>query len=279
MNKIKKFLTILVVIYALFFQNTVLAKTINFAVASDIHYKTSNDSNTIQEKALNGFIDRVNENNYDFVIFLGDNIDKSKQKELESFLNKIKLIKTPYYLVMGNKDVHKISGLDKKDYLAIVSKHNKYQKKATNNYAFKPTSDVTVIVLDSVSSGMPTNHGIFSKTTLSWLDETLEKNKRKKVLIFQHVPYLPPYEKEGHSILEKQEYKAILSKHKNILGVISGHYHKEGFAYDGSGVGHYCAPALSESPFYYVDAQVKYTKPLIFKGRNFKIDGTVKPAI
>lgn len=279
MNKIKKLLTILAVTVALFIPNVVIAKTINFAIASDINYKISNDGNTLQEKVLNGFIDRVNENNYDFVIFLGDNIDKSKQKELESFLNKIKAIKTPYYLVMGNKDVHKISGLDKKDYLTIVSKHNKYQKKATNNYTFRPTADLTVIVLDSVSSGMPTNHGIFNKKTLSWLDTTLEKNKRRKVLIFQHIPYLPPYEKEGYDILDKQEYKAVLSKHKNILAVISGHYHKEGFSYDGSGVGHYCAPALSEEPFYYVDAQVKYTKPLIFKGRNFKIDGTVKPAI
>lgn len=279
MKKIKKLLTIFVLGFALLGQNAVYAKTLNFAIASDIHYKTSNDGNTIQEKALNGFIDRVNENNYDFVIFLGDNIDRSKMKELGTFLNKIKAINVPYYLVMGNKDVHKISGLDKKVYLAEVSKHNKYQKNATNNYTFKPTSDITVVVLDSVSSGMPTNHGVFSKKTLSWLDETLEKNKRKKVLIFQHVPYLPPYEKEGYDILEKQEYKAILSKHKNILAVIGGHYHKESFAYDGSGVGHYCAPALSEEPFYYVDAQVKYTKPFIFRGRNFKMDGTVKPAI
>lgn len=279
MNKIKKLLTIFTIMIALFCQNSTQAKTLNFAIASDIHYKTSADGNTIQEKALNGFIDRVNENNYDFVIFLGDNIDKSKKKELESFLHKIKSIKSPYYLVMGNKDVHKISGLDKNDYLAIVSKQNKYQKRATNNYIFKPTTDITVIVLDSVSSGMPTNHGIFSAKTLSWLDNTLEKNKRKKVLIFQHVPYLPPYEKEGYDILEKQEYKAILSKHKNILAVISGHYHKEGFAYDGSNVAHYCAPALSEQPFYYVEGKIQYTKPLIFKGRNFKIDGIVKPAI
>ena len=139
MNKNKIILTIFALFFTLFSQSVAESKTINFAIASDIHYKTSNDGNTIQEKALNGFIDRVNENNYDFVIFLGDNIDKSKEKELDAFLKKIKTINTPYYLVMGNKDVHKISGLDKKVYLAEVSKHNKYQKNATNNYTFKPT--------------------------------------------------------------------------------------------------------------------------------------------
>ena len=77
------------------------AKTINFAVVSDVHYTviTDNDNKKYSNaaKALHGFVDRANENDYDFVIFLGDNIDKSKPQNLKGFLNIIRHIDTPYY--------------------------------------------------------------------------------------------------------------------------------------------------------------------------------------
>lgn len=277
--KISKSLLKAILCFALLLtaSNITIAKTINFAIASDIHYKTTTTP-TDNQKALNGFVSRMNENNYDFVIFLGDNIDKSKEKELVSFLNIIKQIKSPYYLVMGDKDVHKISGMDKKKYIEIVAKYNKNQKKTQSSYTFKPNKDITVIVLDSVSSGMQTTHGVISAKTLSWLDATLTKNKNKKVLIFQHVPYYEPYAKQAYDILDKQEYKAILSKHNNILAVISGHYHKE-FAKDDNGVIHYCVPALSENPYYYVESTLKYKKLPLQKAKNFTLNGVVKPAI
>lgn len=259
--------------------SSVFAKTLNFAIVSDVHYKASIDlEQTESAKALDGLIARINENKYDFVVFLGDNIDKSKVNELESFLTVLQKLKTPYYLVMGDKDVHKISGIDKRDYVKIVAKYNKNQKKTGNNYVFYPSNDVAMIVLDSVSSGMPTTHGVVSKKTLVWLDETLKANANKKVLIFQHVPYFAPYEKPSYEILEKQEYKAILTKHNNVFAVVSGHYHVE-FAKIDNGVVHYCVPALSEQPYYYVDSQLKYDKFILGKAKNFKLDGKLKPAI
>ena len=255
------------------------AKTLNFAIVSDVHYKTSADVEQKESaKALDGLISRLNESNYDFVVFLGDNIDKSKMNELESFLTVLKNLKTPYYLVMGDRDVHKISGMDKRDYVKIVAQYNKQQKKTGTNYVFYPTNDVAMIVLDSVSSGMPTTHGVVSKKTLIWLDETLKENAGKKVVIFQHVPYFAPYEKPEYEILEKQEYKAILTKHNNILAVVSGHYHKE-FAKLDDGVIHYCIPALSEAPYYFVDSTLKYDKSIFGKAKNFKLEGELKPAI
>lgn len=255
------------------------AKTIKFAVASDIHYKSPQGEELADSaKALNGFVSRMNENKYDFVVFLGDNIDKSRKNELESFLNIIKPIKYPYYLVMGNKDVHKISGLDKKVYNSIVSKHNKFQKKAQNNYYFNVNKDVVAIVLDSVSSGMPTTHGVISAKTSKWLDDTLTRFSKKQVIIFQHVPYFVPYEKDSYEILDKQEYKAILSKHSNVFAVISGHYHVEYLKQDGI-VTHYCVPALSESPYNYTEMTIEYNKKVFQQPKNFKIGTVLKPAI
>ncbi len=276
------FNTIAVLVCLFLLSNASYSKTLNFAIASDAHYLKDpavNSSLYAAPKALRGFVDRVNEKNYDFVIFLGDNIDKSNEETLQAFLKTTKKIKTPYYLVMGNHDVHKISGLDKKEYNLIVSKENKYQKKAENSYYFYPSSDVIVIVLDSVSSGMPSGHGVFSSKTLKWLDEVLSKNKNKKALIFQHIPYYAPYEKPEYEILEKPEYKAVISRHDNILAIFSGHYHKESLYKEDNGIYHICVPALSLEPYLYTEIELKYDKVPLLKGKNFKLDGKTLPAI
>ncbi len=285
MNTIKSiFYTCAVLLSILYLQSCpATAKNVKFAVTSDIHYTVATDADngkySNSTKALRGFVDRVNENDYDFVIFLGDNIDKSKPVNLRGFLNIIRHIKTPYYLVMGNRDVHKISGMSKEEYIKIVAQNNKYQKKFQNSYYFCPTNDLIVIVLDGVASGMPSEHGIFTTKTLKWLDEVLTKNKDKKALIFQHVPYKEPYESPEKQILEKNDYAAVIKHHNNILMICSGHYHKEFAQIDEKGVYHISVPALYAAPYYYYDMQVKYDKFPLRKAKNFKIDGTAKPAI
>lgn len=277
----------LFVLFSLFLLTSlsVDAKTVTFAVASDIHYSVFDNTGSKRDisdapKALQGFVDRVNENRYDFVVFSGDMIDKSNAKNLNGFLNVVSGIKrTPYYLVMGNHDVHKISGLSKLEYLAAVSKSNKYQKKAKESYTFSPSADILAVVLDGVSSGMPTAHGVFSAQTLLWLDEVLTKNKNKKVIIFQHVPYIEPYSNPSHEILDKSEYKAVLSRHDNVLMVVSGHYHKEGIFIDEKGVYHVSAPSLYQAPFYYDELVIKYDKLPCGEAKNFKLDGTQRPSI
>ena len=277
------FFKIFLCIAALFTGISVEAKTLNFAVASDIHYTKENaGQKSIGEKALNGFIDRVNENKYDFVIFLGDNIDKSNQESLTNFLKIAKKVKTPYYLVMGNHDVHKISGLDKKEYIKIVSKQNKYQRNKKASYYFYPKSDVIVIVLDGVSSGLPSNHGVFTQKTLKWLDETLTQNENKAAIIFQHVPLIEPYPDRTHNILEQEDYKATIHRHKNVVMVCSGHYHashKYGYKKDEKNVHHVSVPALFKEPYNYSDITVDYKHKLFSKPSDFKIDVQQKPAI
>lgn len=259
------------------FASPVFAKTLNFAVASDVHYTQKGNDNA--QKALNGFVTRMNENNYDFVIFLGDNIDKSKQENLESFLSVTKKIKSPYYFVLGDKDAHKISGIEKKDYLAQAAKTNRRQPKDKSSYYFQPDSQIMVVVLDNVSSGMPTTHGVFTQQTLLWLDEILTKNANKKVIIFQHVPYIQPYEKESHELLSPNDFRAVLSRHDNIISVISGHYHKEYSIKDAHKVTHINAPALYLEPYNYLEIKVDYDKPFLGKAKNFQITKVAKPAI
>ena len=275
----------LLITTALLFSSAAIcqAKTVTFAVASGTQYSTETNPNhknyTLGSKVLQGFVDRVNENNYDFVVFLGDNINKSQKNNLYGFLKKIKNIHSPYYLVMGDQDVHKISGISKPDYLQAVIEKNKYQTQKENSYVFYPDKEIAVIVLDNVSSAMPSTHGAFTEKTLKWLDTTLIKNKSKKVIIFQHVPYIEPYEKYSHSLLEKTDYAAIIKRHGNILAVISGHYNQDYMVKDEKGIYHICAPSMIETPFYYQEITVKYDKKAFSKAKNFELEKTLKPAI
>lgn len=259
------------------------AKEINIAVASDIHLsKTeSNGKRDLSNsyKALTGFVKRTKENDYNFVMFTGDVIDKSTPINAQYFFETIKGIDTPYYMVIGNHDAHKIAGMTKKEYLEIISANNPHQKKAKSSYYFYPTNDVIAIVIDGASSGMPCSHGIFNPDTLKWLDELLTKNKDKKAIIFQHFPLVEPSVAPSHDILNKNEYKAIINKHDNILIITSGHYHKEAYQKDENGIAHLSAPALYEAPYYYVHIKISYDKHPFSKAKNFKIWAEEKPAI
>ena len=268
----------LAIVFCFSLTNCAIAKSLNFAVSSDLEYSSNPDSRE-SANILNGFIDRVNENSYDFVVFLGDNIEKSNMDNLTGFLKAIKKIKCPYYLVMGNKDVHKISGIEKKEYLKAVSKYNHYQKDKSESYYFSPASGILVVVLDSVSSGMPTEHGVFTQRTLNWLDEVLTKNKNKKVIIFQHVPYMTPYDDYPKEILQKNEFRAVVGRHDNVLAIIAGHYKKELIQKGDDGITHICVPALSEEPYYYMNITLEYDQFLFFRGKNYRLKEDKLPAI
>lgn len=259
------------------------AKTLHFAVAADVHYSVEqnkdNKNYSDGAKALGGFVSRMNENNYDFVVFDGDNVVKSNEQNLKAFLQVVQNIKTPYYLVAGNRDTHKISGVAKPEYLKLVSRYNKNQKKAEMSYYFYPNSDIIAIVLDGVSTGMPSTHGVFNQKNLKWLDSVLEKNKNKKAIIFQHVPYYEPCDKPSYEILEKAEYTAVLRKHQNVFMIVSGHYHKDFRITDDYGVTHISVPALFEQPYNYTEIYVDYSKKPFSPMQDVRIHTTLKPAV
>lgn len=259
------------------------AKTLNFAVAADVHYNAEqnrdNKNYTNGAKALSGFVSRMNENNYDFVVFDGDNVSKSNLQNLKSFLTVVKDIKTPYYIVAGNRDTHKISGIAKPEYLKLINEYNKNQRNTEMSYYFYPNSDIIAIVLDGVSTGMPSTHGVFNQKNLKWLDNILEKNKNKQAIIFQHVPYYEPCDKPAYEILEKAEYTAILRKHKNVLMIVSGHYHKDFRITDEYGVTHISVPALFETPYNYTEINVNYNKKPFKPIQDIKIETVLKPAV
>ncbi len=258
------------------------AKTLTFSVGSDLHYSLISPNNTkknVSPKVLSCFIDRMNEEKPDFVVFLGSNIEKSKPEILTSFLERIKRIKRPYYIIAGNTDTYKYSGINREDFAKIISQHSKTQKKYNTNFYFKPTSDIVVIGLDSTSLAMPGNHGYFSTDTLTWLDEILTKYKNKKVILLQHVPYFEPVKDNSRNILNSLDYASVINKHSNILMIVSGHYHHFSIKEDSKDIYHISAPALIEPSYDYLRIKVTYDKLPLLKPGNFQVNVEKKPSL
>jgi predicted phosphodiesterase len=250
------------------------AKTIRFSVVSDINYEISakKSSETIRPALiLDGFAGRMNEENYDFVVFLGNSIVKSKKEHLTGFLNAVKKIKKPYYIVIGNNDSYKYSGVNREDFAKIISNNNRFQKRYKSNYYFYPTPDIIAVFLDSTSMGMYGRHGYFSDDTLKWFDNVLAKNKDKKAIVFQHVPILEPSDNSALNIINKKDYEAVLNKHNNVLSIISGHYRQFGMKQDGKGIYHISVPALSDKPYEYLVIEITYDKPVFSPTRNYSV--------
>lgn len=261
------------------------AKTLNFVLVTDIHYSvvtsdTKDNAKRDAAKVLCCFVERMKEQNPDFVVFLGDNVDKSKPEQIKAFMNDIHSIKSPYYLVVGNHDSYKYSGMGREDYAKLISSYNPHQRKYSANYVFYPSPDVAALILDSTSSGMPGTHGYFSENTLKWLDKTLAENKNKKVILFQHVPIVEPMKnKESHNILNAKEYREVVDKYDNIIMIASGHYHRFRAEEDEKGIYHVSVPELYNAPYEYLQVQIKYAKKPFQKAKNFKFDGAIKQAL
>lgn len=269
------FKKILIILF-LFFSFTGIshAKALKFAQIADVHYKLDETSNSKQ--SLKWAIDELNKiNDLDFVIFLGDNIDKSNKEILKSFLNLLTSLNKPYYIVLGNHDAHKISGMTKDEYVEIVLNYNKHQKIFSSNYMFIPKKGIKCLILDGAMPYMPSKHGQYTKETLSFARSNLKKYKKDKFIIFQHFPIYEPFEDKSLEIYEKDAYLDLLKDVDNILMISSGHYHASNSTYDNKNVLYLSTEAFFKEGHQFDIVEIKLkdkkTKDFDIKIKNIKL--------
>ncbi len=244
----KKTLSILLsVLCFIFFASSAEAKNIKFAQVTDVHYKMHSDILCKIIKDINKTPD------IDFVVFTGDNIGQTNKKNLEHFLNDTKKLNKPYYFVLGNKDVSKSQGLTKSEYIKLVRKSNKMHPKKTN-YVFKK-NNVVFMVVDGSKEIIPSVSGFYNKDTLQWVDEQLTKYKFNKVVILQHFPLANKPSNEFYLTHNAIEYLQMLSKHNNVIAVITGHYHKNDERMY-NGVYHITSPSASDGSYKIIDIDI-----------------------
>lgn len=241
-----KKILILVFIFILSVSN-VFAKDIKFAQITDIYYK--GNSNVLEKivKDINKTPD------IDFVVFTGNNIGKPDENNLKRFMNDAKRLNKPFYIVLGNKDVSKTHNLDKKTYMSVVKKYNKFHPRTTN-YTFKK-GDIVFIVVDGSKELIPSMNGFYNKETIAWVDKQLTKYANNKVVILQHFPLVNKPNNEYYYTYNILEYMQMLSKHNNVLAVVTGHYNKnDEVMYNG--VYHITSPRSAEGTYKIIDIDV-----------------------
>lgn len=207
------------------------ASDLKFAQVSDVHFSTRNVNTTFKLTAesprlLDDVVSQINETpDIDFVMFTGDLIDKSYEKELTAVLPHVEKLKYPWYFVFGNHDPCVGGYLTKKLYIDILRNHNKNFTTTKPYYSFVPQKGYKVIGLDSIIDTRITSNGQIDAEQLKWLDEELKNSKKDIVLIFLHVPVIEPFPSENHRLLNAGEVQAVIEKYNNPIAVFQGHYH------------------------------------------------------
>jgi len=227
---------------------------------SDVHYTTSAtnkgprmlaDSKNLLEDAIY----QVNKmDNIDVVVFSGDSIDSPVKKDLISFAKIANRLKYPWYYALGNHEVSISGELTKEKYFRIVEALNLNYSALTIHdvalrpyYVIAPKKDYKVIFLDGVIDSRITANGEFTEKQLKWLDEKLTAYKNQKVIVVQHFPVVEPCKSIGHRALDAPEYLEVIDKHKNVVAVLSGHYHCAKIT-QRNNVLHISAPSLVQYP-------------------------------
>ena len=120
--------------------------------------------------------------------------------------------------------------------------------------------------VDGAKETIPGTGGYYRPKTLEWVDKQLTKYKKKKVVIIQHFPILPPTESKTHRVYQVETYFDVLKKHDNVIAILSGHYHTNKEKMD-NGIYHINSPSLMAvtNPYKIIDiVTTKGFSPMIY---------------
>ena len=92
------------------------------------------------------------------------------------------------------------------------------------NYYVLKKNGLIFIVADGSKEVIPSSIGYYREDVMLFLDEKLDEYRDKNVVILQHYPIIPPSNRETHYTYKADEYLKLLSEHKNVKAVISGHF-------------------------------------------------------
>ena len=92
-------------------------------------------------------------------------------------------------------------------------------------YSFVPKNGFKVIVIDAVIRDRLTSHGFLPEEQMKWLDKELASSQNQTVIICTHIPVVQPIADEHHIMDNGKEVLDVISKYKNPIIVLQGHYH------------------------------------------------------
>lgn len=202
--------------------------TLDFIQISDTHISVDKDDTSYKALSsssllLKDTIEQINNiKGLDFVLFTGDLVNDATYENFAQYYQLLTKLKYPTLNTFGNHDFY---GLEKEEVLNLVKHYNPNYIFDKTYYAFSPKTDYRIIVLDATMQNITTANGELSDEQLQFLDDELNANKDKVVLIALHHASVQPFVANDHAILNASKMNEILLKYKNPIIVVSGHYH------------------------------------------------------
>ncbi len=235
----------------LFIQNAAFSSEVTFSAVSESCIKSdkANNSMTPSIQRLLRVREDVNNSGSDFILFLGNNISSADKYDLVMFAKIINKIQKPVYVSVGNKDVQRTKHLERKEYYRLLNRFSK--NKISKVPSIKKMNGFVFIFMDGTNEMVSMPRGYYKEKELIVLEKYLNKYKDKNVIIVQHYPVIG-IDDPMKATFNVEPYKNLISKHKNIKVIISGHDNKEFIIEDENKIKHINIPSLSEGKEYEV---------------------------
>ncbi len=219
-----------------------------FGIIADVQYADQPNSGTrhyrLSPKKFSESVDSFNHYKVDFILSLGDYIDKN----LGSYdtLNPIAARLTmPLYFVLGN---HEFSVNDnekdqvlkkenlKKPYYSFVKKNWRFIVTNGNDvslYAYTKENEkykeADTLLKQLKAQKLPqaqTWNGAIGKEQLLWLEKEIKEAEKKKqhVIITSHFPLYP--DEASELLWNAREVRTLIERYPNVFAYLNGHVHK-----------------------------------------------------
>jgi Icc protein len=186
------------------------------AQISDIHISLKKDENDAHlQRAVAHLLELPARP--DVVIITGDCVDAGDHAEYSRFLELLKPLPMPYYVIPGNHD----------DRMKMLELFGAQGTQPLNGFVQYAVDDgpVRLIALDTQVPGK--SEGYLSDESLQWLEERLAEAPTRPTLIFMHHPPIRMglYALDQMRLINTDAFGAIIARHPQVERIVSGHIH------------------------------------------------------
>lgn len=185
---------------------------VRFGICSDVHKDLMHDADT----RLKVFVDRMNREQVDFIVQLGDFCQPDPRND--DFMAIWRSFQGPGYHVLGNHDMD--GGFTREQTVAYFKTPGKY-------YAFD-CGDVRFIVLDGNDKKEPAQAGYARYIGLAqqqWLGDQLDKTDRRVIVFSHQALHEDGGVENGAAIRQILEAANRAAGGRKVVACFNGHHH------------------------------------------------------
>ena len=221
----------------------------SFGVIADCQYcnvkvaKEAKRQYALSPKKLANCVEHLNRLDLEFVVHLGDFIDRdfASFKDVVPIYNRLK---SDHFHVLGNHDFE-VADEAKAKVPGVLGLQDRYYQFRRHGYRFIALdgNDVSLHAYPSgdarrkaakalhatLPKGTPTWNGALGQAQLAWLEKNLQEAKREgeRVVLFCHFPVFPV---GVHNLWNAEKVRSILTRHDHVVAYMNGHNHAGAYA-------------------------------------------------